>query len=717
MVSNEEKGPEDGVVESGHDVMTSNGATDGPVTASQEEDEGPETTMEQLSAEIVQAVVNQVFSTRRPQHICAGVSSALKSVGKGLVLGVTTLIAAPAIAGMSPPSSSSEDGERESAATGTHKRTTCDSNMLTRCKGVAMGVGAGLLGALALPLTGAIVGLVQICRGAWNTPQALYEMTRGEKTWDQTERTWREVRRYSLVEEEQEVATAKQKRQAADRKKKTKKRLDGGGAAAAPSSSSHEDSEKDDYYEMLGVALDADEATIKRAYYKQARSCHPDKCGGDPRAAARFQKLSHAYQVLSDPKLRSAYDAGGAEAVGPDSLPDYDPAVFFAALFGTHPRLEAFVGELALSQLVGAVATRGGPAETAARALAARQASPTTDEVSKAMAEVALESRRAYAATQREREVSLARSLADLLDAAEDPKSLKDEAANLTQLDFDPTSLTKGSLVACLSSSYRAAADGWLGRRSVLAAPAAVASKVARAASRAQAYASAASAATRGVVAVKRVAEAVDEKNHKPSGTTRRVGRDELNCMSVSELKRLARDNGVETSTCCEKADLVDALLEGKPDGLEVTKGDDTNTAEDDSKRNDTLAGVPENAMKRALPIFLEAMVRVSIVDIHRTLEVVTAKVLDDESVDLDARRQRALRLRHFAKALDAEAYAQRRIQTNRSPPSADVAPTLQSEDDVAARFERAVNVTVARAMGQDLSDFDTRQPDNDRQA
>lgn len=716
MGSNEEKGQQNDVVETASHVTSSNGARDGPVMASQDEDEGQEATMEQLSAEIVQAVVNQVFSTRRPQHICAGVSSALKSVGKGLVLGVTTLIAAPAIAGMSPSSSSSEDGERESSSSGTNKRATCDSSMLTRCKGVAVGVGAGLLGALALPLTGAIVGLVQICRGAWNTPQALYEMTRGEKTWDQTERTWREVRRYSLVEEEQEVATAKQKRQAADRKKKTKRRLDGGSAAEAPSSG-HELSERDDYYEMLGVALDADEAAIKRAYYKQARSCHPDKCGGDPGAAARFQKLSHAYQVLSDPKLRSAYDAGGAEAVGPDSLPDYDPAVFFAALFGTHPRLEAFVGELALSQLVGAVATRGGPAEIAARALAARQASPTTDEVSKAMAEVALESRRAYAATQREREVSLARSLADLLDAAVDPKSLEDEAVNLARADFDPTSLTKGSLVACLSSSYRAAADGWLGKRSVLAAPAAVASKVARAASRAQAYASAASAATRGVVAVKRVAEAVDEKNHKPSGTTRRLGRDELNSMSISELKRLARDNGVETSTCCEKADLVDALLEGKPDGVEVSKDDDNNNSEEDNKRNDTLAGVPENAMKRALPIFLEAMMRVSIVDIHRTLEVVTAKVLDDESVDVEARRQRALRLRHFAKALDAEAYAHRRNQTNSRRPSADSAHTLQAEDDVAARFERAVNVTVACAMGQDLSDFDIRQADNDRQA
>ena len=174
-----------------------------------------------------------------------------------------------------------------------------------------------------------------------------------------------------------------------------------------------------DYYELLEVSDDADAATIKKAYYKQARSCHPDKQVGDPSAAARFQKLSQAYQVLSDPRLRAAYDAGGEEAVGPGSLPDYDPAVFFAALFGTDPRFERFVGDLALAQLAAAVSTRGGPAEAAARALS-RQQGEQGDDLSEAVAEAALDSRRTYAMTQREREVGLARSLADLLDSDAD---------------------------------------------------------------------------------------------------------------------------------------------------------------------------------------------------------------------------------------------------------------------------------------------------------
>ncbi|KAJ8603733.1 hypothetical protein CTAYLR_000242 [Chrysophaeum taylorii] len=655
---------------------------DGAVTEEQEEE--PPATVEQLSVEIVQGVWNNVFSTRRPRDLCAGVSSALKSVGKGLTLGVTTLIAAP-IAGFACADGSSAADEEE-------KEAERPPTVLARAKGVAVGVGAGLVGALVLPLTGALVGLVQICRGAWNTPSAIYELSRGEKCWDQSRRTWETTKPYSLVEEEEEVRVAKQKREATTRRRKRRE---------APRGSSDVD-----YYDLLSVGVDADEATIKKAYYKKARACHPDKCGGDPQAAARFQKLSHAYQVLSDKRLRAAYDAGGADAVGADSLPDYDPAVFFAALFGTHPRFERYVGDLALSQLATAVAARGGAAESAARALAARTGGaagdaqpPTGDEMSRALAEVALESRRTYAATQREREVSLARSLADLLDES-DEAALDQEASLLASADYDETSLTKGALVYGLASSYRAAADDWLGRRSLLAAPSAVASKVVRAASRASAYASAARAAARGAVVAKRVAEAVDERKHRPA--TRVATRDDLATMSVSELKRLARDNNVETATCCEKADLVDALLAANPDGLEIV------AQPDDQNPN---GGLPEAAMRDALPVFLEAMIRVSIVDVHRTLEVVTRKVLDDESVDVDARRERALRLKHFARALDARAYEQRTRKpesdqkNTQSPDDAGTAAASSgTANDATARFERAVNVTVATAMGQDLS-------------
>ena len=63
-------------------------------------------------------------------------------------------------------------------------------------------------------------------------------------------------------------------------------------------------SQKRDYYEVLGVSKNADEAEIKKAYRKLAMKEHPDK-GGDPE---KFKKISEAYEVLSDDEKRQQYD-------------------------------------------------------------------------------------------------------------------------------------------------------------------------------------------------------------------------------------------------------------------------------------------------------------------------------------------------------------------------------------------------------------------------
>ncbi|MBI4185519.1 DnaJ domain-containing protein [Candidatus Berkelbacteria bacterium] len=62
-----------------------------------------------------------------------------------------------------------------------------------------------------------------------------------------------------------------------------------------------------DYYQILGVPASASVDEIKRAYRKLAHEHHPDK-GGDE---TRFKEISEAYQVLSDPKKRAAYDQFG----------------------------------------------------------------------------------------------------------------------------------------------------------------------------------------------------------------------------------------------------------------------------------------------------------------------------------------------------------------------------------------------------------------------
>ena len=64
-----------------------------------------------------------------------------------------------------------------------------------------------------------------------------------------------------------------------------------------------------DYYGDLGVPREATQQDIKRAYHKQARKLHPDVNPG-PEAEAQFKKVSQAYDVLSDPTKRAAYDRG-----------------------------------------------------------------------------------------------------------------------------------------------------------------------------------------------------------------------------------------------------------------------------------------------------------------------------------------------------------------------------------------------------------------------
>ena len=96
---------------------------------------------------------------------------------------------------------------------------------------------------------------------------------------------------------------------------------------------------KRDPYEVLGVARDAGETEIKKAFRGLARELHPDVNGHDPQAEAKFKEAAEAYEVLSDAERRRTYDSYGHEGLRSGG---YDPRAsgfgsiddIFQAFFG-----------------------------------------------------------------------------------------------------------------------------------------------------------------------------------------------------------------------------------------------------------------------------------------------------------------------------------------------------------------------------------------------
>ncbi|HEX6843685.1 MAG TPA: molecular chaperone DnaJ [Actinomycetota bacterium] len=87
-----------------------------------------------------------------------------------------------------------------------------------------------------------------------------------------------------------------------------------------------------DLYEVLGVARDASDEDIKKAYRRLARELHPD-VNADAAAEERFKEVAGAYEILADPEKRARYDAFGASG-GPAGQPFTDISQIFEMFFG-----------------------------------------------------------------------------------------------------------------------------------------------------------------------------------------------------------------------------------------------------------------------------------------------------------------------------------------------------------------------------------------------
>ncbi len=113
-----------------------------------------------------------------------------------------------------------------------------------------------------------------------------------------------------------------------------------------------------DYYEILGVGRDANKAEVKTAFRRLARELHPDVNDHDPEAEEKFKAAAEAYEVLSDPERRRAYDAYGHEGLrgagaapgGFGSVEDIFQA-FFSGNFGFEVRRGPMRGQDLIHQV------------------------------------------------------------------------------------------------------------------------------------------------------------------------------------------------------------------------------------------------------------------------------------------------------------------------------------------------------------------------------
>jgi len=250
-----------------------------------------------------ESAFNEIFSVRAPRDVLAGLWSAAQCILSGVFLGLAGVIMQPI------------EGMRDSGVPGCFR-------------GAALGVCTGLF----FSLTGLCTGIFQAVRGVWATPRAVCMATQGRQ-WDSTAGNWVEPKPYSLTEEAARVLGEHGEEEEEEEV----------GTAGAPARRRVVDTY---YYDQLQLPPTASQQEIRRAYFQKSRQWHPDKTS-EPMAKEQFQAISEAYQVLSDPARRQAYDAKGRQGAGEGFV---DARVFFSVLLGADA-LEPHIGRLRIAEM------------------------------------------------------------------------------------------------------------------------------------------------------------------------------------------------------------------------------------------------------------------------------------------------------------------------------------------------------------------------------
>eukprot|EP01134_Creolimax_fragrantissima_P008432 CFRG8432T1 len=262
------------------------------------------------------------------QNIAQGTGKGLLSIGGGALTGVGAIILGPVV------------GATVGAKAGASK----SENMVGKA---AAGVGGGVVGVVGGLLGGATVGLIAIGGGIAG---GVSHLGHGVKNTFKSEK---KEDRSSISGTDSDIAKALKMDEAAyvaERDAYLDNINKDFGVEEVEESLKDLPRNKpvdNELYEILGVDYDATPNQIKKAYYKKAQITHPDKHPGDDTAAATFQKVGEAYQILGDPEKRSTYNQKGKEAAI-QGLQVMDPALLFSVMFGNKAFVH-LIGDIAHS--------------------------------------------------------------------------------------------------------------------------------------------------------------------------------------------------------------------------------------------------------------------------------------------------------------------------------------------------------------------------------
>jgi curved DNA-binding protein CbpA len=399
-----------------------------------------------------------------------------------------------------------------------------------------------------------------------------------------------------------------------------------------------------EYYDLLKVSTNADTSTIKKAYYREARNCHPDKNPDDPQAHEKFALLGHAYQVLSDETKRETYDKYGKPSDSANNTSEtmhdaIDPSVFFNVMFGSS-LVEPYIGELWLSSQTDSMMKDMSPLD---------ESKEMTDEEMIAKMEVI---RKKNDFKQKMRQVTCAKNLRDRIatyftTSKEDYiQGCKDEATKICAGSFgDLYCMTIGFALQVAAEEYIGFETTFLG----------LGGHVARTKKNASGFASGMKLLGAGIKAAgagsKVMREAKDLQEKTAASATSKASGDDKN-KEITEQPEINQQD----------AEQMVASIEG------------------------------------SVPAFLEFAWAVNKRDIQSTLRNVCNKLFDDASVPKNDRLKRAEAVRLFGKQFQNVGKYHRSKNSSKSE---------FNKDDALARVQVATMATMAKAQGQEVTEDD----------